>query len=282
VRVYDLPTGFRTKNIGRQIGNKIGQFLMVDLEDEKSGWRDYLRMRIKIDVEKPLTRIVYVSMGENRKRLSFRIGYEKLPKFCAVCGLMGHSDTECGDGVHDKEAYQYGDWLIASPERKGRIKGNRSSSSADTRGSDSKEFDKSLTPKTSIEHRSGNVNQIGFAGDNSELKDDARSPPEIECMQHTNLHGSRARKRLSLRDATDNKSVLDLVSGADHMEVTLDISSTSDRFVHTINAHQNETEKDEQLKGRDPKRLRKENGNGDAEGIEMKAAGSLEEYRREQ
>ena len=64
VQVYDVPTGFRTKNIGRQIGEKIGQFLMVDLDDETCGWRNYLRIRIKLDVEKPLTRIVYVMMGE--------------------------------------------------------------------------------------------------------------------------------------------------------------------------------------------------------------------------
>ena len=37
VRIYDLPTGFRTKNIGRQLGNKIGHFLKVDLDEDISG-----------------------------------------------------------------------------------------------------------------------------------------------------------------------------------------------------------------------------------------------------
>jgi hypothetical protein len=37
VRIYDLPTGFRTnKNIGRQLGNKIGHFLKVDLDEDIS------------------------------------------------------------------------------------------------------------------------------------------------------------------------------------------------------------------------------------------------------
>ena len=82
-RVYDLPTGFRTENIGRQLGNKIGKFLKMDLDEEFSGWRDFLRIRVKLDVEKPLTRVVFISVRAG-KREPFRVKYEKLPKFCAV------------------------------------------------------------------------------------------------------------------------------------------------------------------------------------------------------
>lgn len=39
---------------------------------------------------------------------------------------------------------------------------------------------------------------------------------------------------------------------------------------------------DKLLNGRGSKRLRKETGNGDQDDIEMKTAGSHEEYRREQ
>jgi hypothetical protein len=62
VRIYDLPTGFRTnKNIGRQLG----KFLI----------------------------------------LAQGVKYEKLPKFCAVCGLLGHIESECADGMHDKKNF---------------------------------------------------------------------------------------------------------------------------------------------------------------------------------
>lgn len=73
VRIYDLPTGFRTMNIG-QLGNKIGDFLKVDLDDNTSRWRDFLRIRVKLDVEKPLTRIVYVSLrGGKREAFSCEV-----------------------------------------------------------------------------------------------------------------------------------------------------------------------------------------------------------------
>jgi hypothetical protein len=159
-RVYELPTGFRTENIGRQLGNKIGKFLKMDLDEEFSGWRDFLRIRVKLDMEKPLTRVVFISLGAG-KREPFRVKYEKLPKFCAVCGLLGHVETECGDGVHDKKALQYGDWLVASPERKGKVKGSRSAGSGDTKGSDSKNSEKTPFQKGYVETKNGSSSQRG-------------------------------------------------------------------------------------------------------------------------
>ena len=72
-------------------------------------------MRVKLDVHKPLTRIVGLH-PEGNKRMSFQVKYEKLPKFCDVCGLFGHGDLECWDGVHDKESKQYGSWMVAPVE----------------------------------------------------------------------------------------------------------------------------------------------------------------------
>jgi len=283
VRVYDLPTGFRTENIGRQIGNKIGHFLKVDLNDETNGWRDYLRIRIKLDVEKPLTRIVYVSAGGKGNRLAFRVKYEKLPKFCAVCGLLGHVDSECGDGVHDKAAYQYGDWLVASTERKGRVKGFRPSNLADTKGSDSKEPDKSLVPSIRPEARSGDNNQVAFVDNRSELKDDARSTLETDGYQHTSIDGNGARKRLSIGNVRDsNNLALVSVSVSEQMDGVLDFSGNNSDLWQKSDAYQSELERDGQLKGRVNKRLKMKNGNNDSVDTEMKTAGSLEEYRREQ
>jgi hypothetical protein len=33
-----------------------------------------------------------------------------------VCGLLGHGEMECGDGVHDDETKQYGNWVMAPVE----------------------------------------------------------------------------------------------------------------------------------------------------------------------
>ena len=57
---------------------------------------------------KPLTRVVGLH-PEGNKKMMFQVMFEKLPRFCEVCGLLGHGELECGDGVHDAAAKQYGD-----------------------------------------------------------------------------------------------------------------------------------------------------------------------------
>jgi len=118
---------------------------------------------------------VYISV-RNGNREAFRVKYEKLPKFCAVCGLLGHIDSECGDGMHDKKNFQYGDWLIASPENKGKMKGSKSAGSTDTKGSDSREPGKFSFQKRNSEPKSGGSSQRDSSGDEAELRDDVRSP----------------------------------------------------------------------------------------------------------
>lgn len=42
-----------------------------------------------------------------------QVTYEKVPKFCKVCGLLGHKHDECGKGVYELKYFQYGDWMLA-------------------------------------------------------------------------------------------------------------------------------------------------------------------------
>lgn len=55
---------------------------------------------------KPLVCVVNVATKKGGGgRETFRVKYEKPPHFCAVCGILGHVDTKCGDGVHGKKNY---------------------------------------------------------------------------------------------------------------------------------------------------------------------------------
>lgn len=274
-RIYDLPTGFRTTNIGRQLGNKIGEFLKVDLDDETNGWRDFLRIKVKLDVDKPLTRIVYISLGA-RKREAFRIKYKKLPKFCAVCGIMGHSDTECGDGVHDKVTFQYGDWLIA-PDRKATIKGSRSSGSLDTKGSNPKETTKDIPLLRNSEHGKDGTS-LSIPHDSANLKDDTRSTLKRDSDRLLKYDGSEAQNGPVLRcgeKQETNNLALALVPTS---EMPMAIVGSP---LTTIGVH-DDSKFDKILHNRDQKRLRVEGVEDEVNDIEMRSAGSLEEYRREQ
>ncbi|MBA0613538.1 hypothetical protein Godav_013956, partial [Gossypium davidsonii] len=52
------------------------------------------RLKINLDVQKPLRRGIFVSIDNfNKSWISFK--YEKLPIFCFGCGRMGHNLKEC-------------------------------------------------------------------------------------------------------------------------------------------------------------------------------------------
>jgi hypothetical protein len=71
-----------------------------------------VRLRVRIEVAKPLTRFVSLTIPEGKKRLAVK--YEKIPFFCKRCGLIGHDHEECGDGVWEEKQLQYGTWMLAT------------------------------------------------------------------------------------------------------------------------------------------------------------------------
>jgi hypothetical protein len=57
----------------------------------------FVRVRVKLNVNKPLTRVVGLHPDGN-ERMTFEVMYKNLPWFCDICGLLGHGVMECGDG----------------------------------------------------------------------------------------------------------------------------------------------------------------------------------------
>lgn len=56
VQVYDLLVGYMSEGIGRQLGNFIGKYVYYDSNNNSSIWRNYMRIRLAIDVRVPLKR----------------------------------------------------------------------------------------------------------------------------------------------------------------------------------------------------------------------------------
>ncbi|MBA0768701.1 hypothetical protein Gotri_017484 [Gossypium trilobum] len=60
---------------------------------------DFCRLRIQLDVQKPIRRGIFVLIDNQRKSwISFK--YEKLPTFYFGCGRMGHGLKECTGLTH--------------------------------------------------------------------------------------------------------------------------------------------------------------------------------------
>jgi hypothetical protein len=116
VRVFDLPLDKMNRAHGERIGNWIGKFISVEVEEDGTAWGEELRIRVEVKVDQPLVRGINLRDSEDDKEGKwFDIKYEKIPHFCFECGRLVHSTGEC---EVDKEGMpQWGEWLRASPGR---------------------------------------------------------------------------------------------------------------------------------------------------------------------
>jgi len=89
IQVHDLPTGFMSEKAGKDIANFMGEFLEYDAKNNSNYLRSYMRIRVLLDVLKPLKRVKKNKKpGGETSIIKFK--YERLGNFCYYCGMLGH------------------------------------------------------------------------------------------------------------------------------------------------------------------------------------------------
>lgn len=108
-RIQGVPEVLmKRRELAEKVAKKVGEIITVVVNEGQINPTPYLRARVWLDLNKPLVRVVPITLKERKQYL---VQYEKLPSFCFFCGRLGHEVTECGDGVHNKATCQWGDWL---------------------------------------------------------------------------------------------------------------------------------------------------------------------------
>ncbi len=121
VQLHNLPIRRMTEEAAITIGKSIGEVEKVAARDDERGGENCIRIRVRMDVMRPLCRERMVKMEEGKKRwVAFR--YERLPNFCYWCGLFDHGEKDCDIGLRQRHAdsveeFQFGAWLRASSDR---------------------------------------------------------------------------------------------------------------------------------------------------------------------
>jgi hypothetical protein len=109
-RINGVPDGLmKKKELAEKVAGKVGKTITVVVNEGKINPTTYLRAQVLVDLNKPLVRVVPITVKEKSLHL---VQYEKLPIFCFHCGLMGHELTECGDGTMKEEDCEWGTWLV--------------------------------------------------------------------------------------------------------------------------------------------------------------------------
>jgi len=98
-QIHDFPDGYVSQIPA--LAAKIGDLVYAEpASHDFEG--NFFKVRVNIDVNKPLKNAASLKIDD--KRLLFRVKYERLPDWCAVCGRLGHLYKEHGDGVHPPSA----------------------------------------------------------------------------------------------------------------------------------------------------------------------------------
>jgi hypothetical protein len=79
--------------VGHRIGGTLGEVEDVDVTGDGVGWGRCLRIRLNLDITKPLDRGRALSL--NGKSVRVNLKYEKLPQFCYTCGRILHMGQKC-------------------------------------------------------------------------------------------------------------------------------------------------------------------------------------------
>ncbi|XP_075645035.1 uncharacterized protein LOC142616027 [Castanea sativa] len=93
VQVNDLPirrmVTETVENLCKSVGRVIHSYDRSEIE-----YGDFMRVRLEIDIHKPLCRGRKVRFSLDREGwASFR--YERLPMFCHWCGVLNHDSKDC-------------------------------------------------------------------------------------------------------------------------------------------------------------------------------------------
>lgn len=121
IQIHGLPVGYMSEVVGKQLGNFFGTFFQYDAKNNSSIWRECMRLRIRVDVRKPLKRKKKICK-KDKTEVMVHCKYECLPDFCFMCGLMSHTKRFCKRKLENNSgeiSKDWGNWLRAPPRRVG-------------------------------------------------------------------------------------------------------------------------------------------------------------------
>ncbi|XP_030970096.1 uncharacterized protein LOC115990400 [Quercus lobata] len=117
VQVHDIPVRFMNPKVAEGICSTVGTVVRKS-ETEMNGG-SFMRVRVNVDITRPLSRGRMVSVGQGREKwVSFK--YERQPNICYWCGCLNHDDRDCevwldSEGSLKVEEQKFGPWLRAPP-----------------------------------------------------------------------------------------------------------------------------------------------------------------------
>ncbi|KAL5745637.1 hypothetical protein ACOSP7_026783 [Xanthoceras sorbifolium] len=119
IHIYTIPLACMNYKVARLIAEEVGTIVDFPM-DSKDLWGKFMRIKVRIDITKPLKRGIRMRLENFDTMITALIKYERLPDFCYGCGFIGHSVKECHNSEVMKSIIEgvepkFGVWHRASP-----------------------------------------------------------------------------------------------------------------------------------------------------------------------
>ncbi|KAL5804327.1 hypothetical protein ACOSQ3_031127 [Xanthoceras sorbifolium] len=119
IHIYNIPLACMNCKVARLIAEEVGTIVEFPM-DSKYLWGKFFRIKVRIDILKPLKRGIRMRLENFDTLITALIKYERLPDFCYGCGFIGHSVRECHNSEVRKSIMEgvepkFGVWLRAPP-----------------------------------------------------------------------------------------------------------------------------------------------------------------------
>jgi hypothetical protein len=167
--------------------------LEYDDKNDNLSWRKYMRIRVLIDVRKPLKRQKKIKK-QGAESIMVQFKYERLGTFCYVCSILGHSDLKCPKLFDATDAEIRREW---GPELRADMGRNRGGESRWLRQSSDQEW---VAPNPVMMSNQGSSSKSG--GNNEEIN----ASNEVRANKNKLADIFREPEKLFPKKAATNKN----------------------------------------------------------------------------
>jgi hypothetical protein len=122
VRMFNLPLACMGRATGEKLGSLMGDMEEVEMDEEGVSWGEFLRVRIKLNLFRPLLRGRMLKVRDKTYWVKFQ--YEKILRICFDCEAICHGASGCPKRSSrrnrlEEHKLEYGPWLRVSFSRRG-------------------------------------------------------------------------------------------------------------------------------------------------------------------
>lgn len=102
VQLYGLPLKYQYPELAKRIGQLMGIFERMDLEDRLPRNIRFMCIRARVDLWSPLMAGFTLRL-DNGSRVWIQCRYERIHKLCKRCRLIGHIRRQCTESMDNIE-----------------------------------------------------------------------------------------------------------------------------------------------------------------------------------